>query len=508
MLLELQRPQLQNFFSVNSKKDVQIAQERQSSKEKEHSGTATQILKEKINDTSRMDDSFNFIPSGKNNNMTNPMVNSKNTVTIVPIHTPISSPENDDEISSKGRIEERNTVKERSGLNHKKILSSGSAIPIGREVVVVNNRETVKVERTPLQAYQISPNASYQNLNSRGKGQRAKQQKIRNISMNLSIEHPKPQLSRLELSSYNLSTNPVRGSGEELETRIKGIMSNKTFDVDQVQEINGLFEEFTNNLNETSSCKEVRSQKEALRQIRVAYEKFFQNYAAHEQSQLKKVTAERNELLTENLKIRNELKEASEELRGLRGSSQGAKTFSGPGNIIPTIQLKKISHSPSPSEVLTANKKNSIDQMDTPPITKNPGEGDRERETLRSIISTQQKTINSLKKKEMNVARIMEACKQFGIDIESICNEEIKAVLDNQYHNNTSEEYDLPTLNKNTAHPSKSLLRTKNNSIHKSDKTEGEDLNHLHSEAQSSRSIQDSGIFSLSNSMFLIKIAL
>ena len=481
--LELQKPQLQNFFAANSKRENSQLHE-------------SEILTEK-DSKHHFEDSFHPIPLGKMNAIS-PIANSKHTINIVPIHTPVSSPENNNENGIEGLIMIRDTA-EKSKSNHKKILSSGTPIAMGREVVIMNNHETSKSERVA--AFPINnplAAAPFFNLKTRQTAQRKKPQKVRNISMNLSVEHPRPHVSGLELSNFNLNTVPVRGSEEELEARIQAILENKRFDSEQIQELNCFFEEFANNFSELNSSKDTRTHREILRKIKLAYEIFFQNYMKNEQMQLKEAIAERNEALAENKKLKLELKEYGEEVRALKGN-QSAKNIVSSLNGVSASQSKKIHHSPTSSGILTANKKHSIDQMDTPPITKNTVDTDKERETLRSIITTQQKTINAMKKKEMSLARILEACKKHGVDLESICSDEIKAVLENADNSNhqPSEEYDLPTINKNTAPLSKSLLRTKKNSMQKSDKADGDDGQNLHSEDQSSRSIQDSGMTAL-----------
>lgn len=429
------------------------------------------MYKDKDADSERLGEDVVPVPVMKQNSM-NMKGSIKHVINIVPIHTPVSSPESVGDIHSEERRAMNNFSIEKS--NHNKIQSSGNVVSMGREVIILNNCEAKISERVVLPADNISPNSSSKNSTS---AQHSKRAKVRNISMNLCIEQTQPQISALEISKYHLNTNPARISTKEFETRIQALLVNNRYNAEHIQEINGCFEEFTDNFSELSSSKGVRSQQEILRKIKLAYEIFFQNYIKNEQTQLRKVMAEKNELLAENKKLKQDLKDYRDELQVLR-QHPVSKGFD------------------SALETQAINKKNSIDQMDTPPITKNVLDVDLERETLRSIITSQQKTINSLKKKEFNIAKILATCKTHGIDIESICNEDLKAALENaeSNHNNPAEESDLPTLNKH-AHLPKSQLRTKNNSIHKSEKTDEEEMN-LHS-VQNSSMQEDSGSYTL-----------
>lgn len=243
---------------------------------------------------------------------------------------------------------------------------------------------------------------------------------------------------------------------EQFEAKIETFLSKKKADLSHLKELSYIFEAVIANASEFTTHQEIQKHQSVLSKIKYAYEFFFQTYArARKEKELaekEKDSREKEELTLENRQLKAQLKALNEELQVAREHSHQGKQNE--------LSSPLFIRTPTSSEVIPTNKKSVGDCYDSPPTTINPSHFDRERENLRSMIMTQQNTINSLKRKEAKLIRLLYACKRQGLDLEKVYNEDMKNGFDqaDSHQISHTEESDLPTLNKN-AHLNKSGLK-------------------------------------------------
>ena len=211
---------------------------------------------------------------------------------------------------------------------------------------------------------------------------------------------------------------------EALENRIEALLSQKTVETSHLEDISSTLELAVDAVTESVSGREGQRNRNILRKIKLAYQLFFQNYSHHHT-----LLQNKFEEAYKNLKRDHEVLEvksnaANNELENVKIENQKLR------------QQLKLRDS--------ASKKSQFDNEETPPNNKYNNSGFsqlHDAEALKIVARDQQKTIQSLKKKEAKMIRLLYACKKKGLDIEQIYHEDVKSSLER-------EEEDIPTLSK------------------------------------------------------------
>lgn len=244
------------------------------------------------------------------------------------------------------------------------------------------------------------------------------------------------------------------GRGEQIESKIEILLTNKATEPQHMEEINALFDVFIDSLGESGYAKENQKTRSMLRKIKLAYEIFFQNFSHHESRKFAKAQDTCNHLKHDYETLESKFGEMTSELETLRKENARLMqigTVPVPHSVTQGGHAKvpRLSLSPSNS-IATVHKHPHIDSEETPPATKNSAGFTQmnERESLKSVIVEQQNTISSLKKKEAKMIRLLYACKKKGLDIEQIYHEDVKHSVDCS----GPEEESIPTINKGAKH--------------------------------------------------------
>ena len=140
---------------------------------------------------------------------------------------------------------------------------------------------------------------------------------------------------------------------------------------------------------------------------------------------------ENNGAMKENAVLRQEVSDLQLEVQRLNGIIKDLKS-----------QPKS---SPCKS-IATTEKRCPSDIHDSPPLTKHGKDArnqENEIDQLKAIIMKQQASLNSKKKKEAKMMRLIYAIKKEGVDIEKIYDEQVKGKFDH-----LAQEETIPTLNK------------------------------------------------------------
>lgn len=362
------------------------------------------------------DASFEFAPLEKQN-LT---ASRKNLVSIVPSNSPTRTNNKTHDFSEErlsiGTQPLKNTIKK-----ERKVPLLHYDIPIGKEVILVNNQTTCSTAVT------VPSNRSPSR--NRGHIPVLKLQKTRTSSGNQSLE---------EISL-------TKSKELQIEEKIEALLSDKSVDEAHIHEINNFFDMYVEKTAENPAESEFRRHKDVLKKIKLAYEIFFKNYFANMQRQKEKLSTEKTELSLQNAMLRAQLNEYGDVAKLGRANS----SCENPKSTANTHyeQITRSNHTPTPPEMLSANKKNLADQLDSPLMTNKIESLDHERETLQSIITSQQSQINALMQKNLDFVRLVEVCNSKGIDILRIYREEVNREF-GDLEDLQVEECDTPIRNK------------------------------------------------------------
>ena len=408
--------------------------------------------------------SFQEISDPKNTKQTakSPAMKQLHVMNIAPMHTPQSSLGSSNELSE-NRLANKIRMREKTKAP---LLQKG--IPIGREVIIVSNHTACSTNATP--------SSSLQSQTKENPSISRALRPCNTSSGNLSFENANQQEPE----------HSEESKGERIEDKIEALLMDKHVDAGQIDGINNFFETYTEKSDVLQDKLSVEKHKDVLKKIKLAYEIFFKNYSTLEQRQREKIANETKELSVENEILREKIRERRD-LSQNRNDDESSERLDSNPYYLPYQPIARINQSQISSGLLSANKKNSSDRLETPPSRKLALTIEKDRETLRSIISSQQKQLNQLKLKEIDLIKLAEACNKRGIDIMRIYEEEVVGKRDSQ-----EGSHDFPTVNKN-APPSKPSLSLKQLLSGNTAKMEGKSPKHLASGPESSsRTAHDS----------------
>ena len=229
-------------------------------------------------------------------------------------------------------------------------------------------------------------------------------------------------------SAWNSTIHFDAERAEAIENKTESLLSQKSIDTAHIEDIGSTLENVADVVAETMPKKEGQRSHHALRKIKLAYELFFQNYSHHYNIVQNKSGEQYRNLKRDHEVLEVKANAANSEVKSLRKENERLR--------------QQLQHSGSIS------KNQQFDNEETPPNNKLYNQGFsqlHDAETLKVVIRDQQKVIQTLKKKEAKMIRLLYACKKKGLDIEQIYHENIKSSLER-------EEDDIPTLNKANKH--------------------------------------------------------
>lgn len=196
------------------------------------------------------------------------------------------------------------------------------------------------------------------------------------------------------------------GRGEYLENKIEKLLASGSTDSQHFDDISTLFDSFIDIIYDNGS-KEGTKVRGMLRRIKLAYEMFFRNYSLSINKRLTEAQ-ECHYKVSEYKKLVARMNEMNSEIELLRKENQ---------KLAHQNKLLRSGQSPSNS---SSSKYQPLSTDDSPSAIKS------QIEALKTMIAEQQNTINSMKKKEAKMIKLLYACKKRGIDLEQVYHEELK----------------------------------------------------------------------------------
>ena len=348
---------------------------------------------------------------------------------LVPVHTPASSLD-----SASPLVLAHNQTREAPNFD-----SLDRNVDFGKEVIIVSNNTL----HSNLAGRSSNPTRDPHSGSSQDKAQAV---------------HPKSQETDLssveELNTHSLyldltppSSNTHRDRIGNLEPLLEELLMNKSYNGKQLQSLDRLFDAYIGSSGELHTSTEIQKHRSTLRKIKLAYEIQFQVYGLHEKRAQEKLAEEKTEKDIENKQLKNQVQDLTERLRLLHDAKDQALGKKERGQDY--FHATDTSYDRT-QELVTRDRGHA--GQDSPPMTRNKGQKDRERDSLRAMVLSQQAAIKGLKKKEVKLVKLLYACKKRGLDIEKIYNDEVKTFLTKEEQdtiNESSDEYNLPTLSKN-----------------------------------------------------------
>ena len=234
------------------------------------------------------------------------------------------------------------------------------------------------------------------------------------------------------MSSDIVSGNANASKGDLLLSKVEGLIANKSADPQHLEQIGSILDGFADVFCDNEKNKEGAKARGILRKIKLAYEVYFTNFSQNQNKKVFQAQDYQHRLEKDCQILESKLSEMGAEIEHLQKENERL--------LAQSKQQPKSSNSPNNSQ--STVKQNHEEHQETPPGTKNNQNLQlSEFETVKSIISSQQQTINAMKKKEAKMVRLLYACKKRGLDIEQIYYEDVKS---------SHDESDIPTVNKSS----------------------------------------------------------